>query len=335
MAAAPNVRAFAKNGLIFMRDPYTVLGVSKSAKPDEIKKAFRKLAKKYHPDQNRDDPKAKEKFAEANAAHEILSDDAKRAQFDRGEIDADGKPRGFEGFGAGGGGFNPGGFRRGPQGGAEAFDFNIGAGGRGGGAGGFDPSDIFGDLFGARQRTQAQRGEDATGTVTISLAEAARGASVRVALPSGRVVDAQTPPGIEDGKQIRLKGQGNPGALGGPTGDALITVRVAKHPLFRLEGRDLRLDLPITLYEAALGARVETPTLAGSVEMAVPPNSSSGRTLRLRGKGFPGLSGAPAGDLLVTLRISLPDAPDADLDALMSRWRDEKPYAPRAGLKWG
>jgi DnaJ-class molecular chaperone len=314
-----------------MRNPYTVLGVPKEASAADIKKAFRKLAKKFHPDQNKSDPKAQEKFAELNAAHEILEDEVKRGQFDRGEIDAEGKPRfqGFEGFGAG---------RPGRGGGAEHFEFSDGNFSRSGRGGAFDPSDLFADLFGSarqggsRMRQPAPRGEDVQTGITISLAEAAHGTSTLVGLPTGRTLDVKVPAGIEDGKQIRLKGQGHPSPLGGEPGDVLVTVHVAKHPLFRLEGRDLRLDLPLTLYEAVLGAKVAVPTLDGSVEMTVPAWSNSGRVLRLRGKGMPSAGGGSAGDLLVTLRIGLPEKPDADLEALMRKWRDDKSYDPRKNL---
>jgi DnaJ-class molecular chaperone len=169
-------------------------------------------------------------------------------------------------------------------------------------------------------------------TVTISLNDAVAGSSARVALPNGKRLDVAIPPGIEDGKQIRLKGQGLPGQGGGPAGDAMITVKIAKHPFFRVDGRDLRLDLPLTLYEAVLGGKVEVPTLAGKVEMSVPPGSNGGRTLRLRGKGLPSGEGKTVGDLLVTLRIVLPDGPTPDLEELMKKWRDEQPYAPRKDL---
>jgi DnaJ-class molecular chaperone len=318
-----------------MRDPYTVLGVKKSASADEIKKAYRRLAKKFHPDQNKEDPKAKEKFSEANAAYEIVGDEKKRAQFDRGEIDAEGKPRfqGFEGFGPGAG------RRAGGPGGPEHFEFDLGGGpyaraGRAGG--GFDASDIFADLFGAARSQGARprppaRGADVTASLTITLADAARGTSARVVLPTGRTLDVAVPAGIEDGRQIRLKGQGQPSLAGGEAGDAMITVHVAPHPFLRVEGRDLRLDLPLTLYEAVLGAKVPVPTLDSVVEMTVPPASNSGRTLRLRGKGLPSPHGA-AGDLLVTLRVVLPDNADPDVEALARRLRDEKPYDPRKGM---
>lgn len=318
-----------------MRDPYTVLGVAKTASADEVKKAFRKLAKRFHPDQNKSDPKAKEKFAESNQAYEIIGDEKKRAQFDRGEIDAEGKPR-FEGFGGG-----PGGFHRstGAPGGFETYEFHGGGEGSFGRAGGaqFDAGDIFADLFGGRSRSarqrQPSRGMDVGAEATIGFRQAVNGATVRVSLPTGRSLDVKIPPGIQDGKQIRLKGQGQPApGGGGQPGDAIVYVRVAPDPLFRVEGRDLRLDLPVTLYEAVLGAKVAVPTLSGAVEMTVPPNAAN-RTLRVRGKGLPASQGAAAGDLLVTLRVALPEKSDADLEALMRRWRSDQSYDPRKGVQ--
>jgi DnaJ-class molecular chaperone len=319
-----------------MRDPYTILGVPKTASGADIKKAYRKLAKKYHPDQSKE-PKAKDRFAEIGSAYEIVGDETKRAAFDRGEIDAEGKPR-FEGFAAGGPGAGFG--RRGAAGGPfgfEHFEFNTG-GGRAG-AQSFDASDLFGELFGAGRRSagagagrSAPRGDDVAGAVTVGLVEATKGAKTRVTLPTGRTLEVSIPAGIEDGKQIRLKGQGMPSPAGGEPGDAMITVHIAKHPHFRVEGRDLRLDLPLTLYEAVLGAKVNVPTLESAVELNVPAHSNGGRTLRLRGKGLPAASGAPAGDLLVTLRIVLPDAPDAELTELMQKWQAAKPYHPRKDL---
>src|ERR1700731_4035876 len=322
-----------------MRDPYSVLGVQKSADMAEIKKVFRKLAKKFHPDQ-RKDPKAKEKFAEVSAAYEIIGDEKKRAAFDRGEIDADGKPRfhGFEGFGT-----ESAVFGRGSQAGGgpgfQHFEFNFGGGPPG--AEGLNASDIFADLFGTgtasgrRGRTRGApppRGEDVKVNVTISLAEAAKGTTARVALPTGRTMEVSVPAGIEIGKQIRLKRQGQPSPLGGEPGDAMVTVEIAKHPYFRVEGRDLRLDLPVTLYEAILGTKVNAPTLEGTVELTVPPGSNGGRTLRLRGKGLPRPNGS-SGDLLVSLKIVLPDEADTEFTALMHKWESQKPYNPRTGMK--
>jgi DnaJ-class molecular chaperone len=313
-----------------MRDPYDVLGVSKSASAADIKKAYRQLAKKYHPDRNKDDVKAKERFAEINTAYEIVGDEKKKAQYDRGEIGADGKPRGFEGFGAGAG---QGGFSRawrsagaGP-GANQHFEFNVG----GQGGGGFDPSDLFADLFGGRRRAQPtpERGEDVAATATVPLETAAKGGSARVILPSGRTLEVKVPAGVEDGQHIRLRGQGQPGGRGGEPGDALVTVKIAPHPYFKPEGRDLRLDLPVTIYEAALGAKVQTPTLDGKVELAVPAGSNGGRVLRLRGKGLPQTESKPAGDLYVTLKLMLPEEPDAEFEARLRDLRERHHYDPR------
>jgi DnaJ-class molecular chaperone len=308
-----------------MRDPYEVLGLAKSASAAEVKSAFRKLAKKFHPDQSKES-RAKERFSEIGSAYEILGDEKKRAAYDRGEIDAEGKARApqFEGFG----------FGQRPGAGGDFRGFNFDVGSEPGARAAFE-ADILSELFGGRTRGRARgpsRGEDVAAAVNVPLAMAAGGGSVRVALPTGKTLDVAIPPGVEDGKQIRLRGQGRPGARNAPAGDAIVTIHYAPHPLFKVEGRDLKLELPITLYEAVLGAKVRTPTLSGEVEIAIPPGTSSGRVLRLRGKGLPASGEAPAGDLLATLRIAMPAHEDADLAALMRRWRDEKPYDPRAGL---
>lgn len=334
-----------------MRDPYDVLGVSKSASEAEVKSAYRKLAKKLHPDANKHDPKAASHFAELNAAYEIVGDDEKRKAFDRGEIDAEGKPR-FQGFNAGQGAggpwgqqstgsshfesfsFGPDGFQRrssGPGGGAGAGGFEdllrgmfggmgAGAGGPRGGRAHFEAED-----FGAETT-----GQDLHATLTISLPEAAKGSKARVSLPTGKEIEVKIPAGITDGQQIRLKGQGWPSAHG-RAGDALITVNVAPHPLFKADGADLRLELPITLYEAALGGKVRVPTLDGAVELAIPAGTNSGRTFRLKGKGLKA-KGA-TGDLLATVRIALPDQTDDEFKKLMEKWRDKKPYDPRGGME--
>jgi DnaJ-class molecular chaperone len=333
-----------------MRDPYDVLGVSKTASPADIKSAFRRQAKKLHPDANKHDPKAATRFAELNAAYEILGEDDKRKAFDRGEIDAEGKPRfqGFEGFGRGG----PGGF--GGDGNFETFSFGRDgfqrSSGRAGGGtfrgfGGFE--DILKEAFGAGMGggARGRRGGggfgfeqdepgpghngDVAASLTITLPDAAKGAKTRVQLPNGKEVEVKIPAGLADGQTIRLKGQGLTGP-GGRTGDVLITVSVAPHPLFARDGADLRLELPITLYEAALGGKVRVPTLDGAVELAIPPGTNSGRTFRLKGKGFPAKAGT--GDLLATVRIMLPEGGDKDLDELMRKWRDKKAYDPRKGM---
>lgn len=308
-----------------MRDPYEVLGVKRDADADGVKQAFRKLAKRFHPDQNQNDPKAKEKFAEANGAYEILGDETKRGQFDRGEIDAEGKKK-FAGFD----GFSPRARPGRQQSGAERYEFNFGGGSPFGGRAGADAGDIFSDLFGARGRGQANaappKGSDVASSVTVALSDAVQGKKTQVSLATGRTLEVSVPAGIEDGKQIRLRGQGQPSQWGGEPGDAIITVHIAPHPFFRVDGRDLRADLPVTLYEMVLGGTVDVPTLDGRIELTIPPNSNGGKTLRLRGKGLPGPT---PGDLYVSLKIVLPDVADADLEALMSRWKAIKPYHPR------
>jgi len=329
-----------------MRDPYEVLGVSKGANEADVKSAYRRLAKKLHPDANKHDPKAASRFAELNAAYEIVGDSDKRKAFDRGEIDAEGKPRfqGFEGFGA-----QPGGGAHGPSG-AHFESFSFGpdgfrrAGGAGPGAGGgagFE--DLLRGMFGGRAGagrgfgTQFETedfgapagGQDLHASLTITLGDAAKGTKTRVHLPTGKDVEVKIPAGIASGQQIRLKGQGWP-SPNGRAGDALITINVAPHPLFKPDGTDLRLELPITLYEAALGGKVRVPTLDGAVELAIPAGTNSGRTFRLKGKGLKAKSGA--GDLLATVRVVLPDRVDDEFKELMKKWRDSKPYDPREGL---
>src|SRR5262245_26411660 len=319
-----------------MRDPYEVLGVPRGASAAAIKSAYRKLAKKHHPDSNKDDPKAAARFSEINSANEIIGDEDKRKQFDRGEIDAEGKPRfqGFPGGGAGGRARGPGGF--------EAYSFRTGGGPGGwGGGGGFE--DILNGRFGGAARGGRPGGgrtfEFDTGGVgldldlnvamTVSLEEAVKGGEKRVRLPSGKELNVKIPPGVTAGQQIRLKGQGET-APGHPPGDLLITVSIAEHPFFKVDGSDLRVDLPITLYEAVLGGKVRVPTLGGAVELSIPKNTSSGRIFRLKGKGLPKAGGT--GDLFVTTRIILPDGNDAELEQLMQKWRDGHPYNPRSDL---
>src|SRR5215831_7706511 len=321
-----------------MRDPYDILGVPRSADAAAIKSAYRRLAKKLHPDANKSDPKASQRFGELNSAYEILSDDGKRKAFDRGEIGADGKPRfhGFEGFrGQPGGGFRsedfesifPGGFRRSGRGGAGFGGFEDILKGMFSGAAGGGRRTGF-DTHVDMEDVAPPAGRDVSVPLTISLAEAAKGGTRRVRLPSGKEVDVKIPAGLADGQQIRLKRQGLPGP--GAVGDALITVTVAPHPLFTRDGNNLRLELPVTLYEAVLGAKVRVPTLDGAVELAIPAGTSSGRIFRLKGKGFPA-KGA-TGDLLVAVRIVLPDEKDDALAELMKKWRERKPYDPRKDL---
>jgi DnaJ-class molecular chaperone len=329
-----------------MRDPYEVLGVDRRASAGDIKSAFRRLAKKLHPDANKNDPKAATRFAEINAAYEILGEEDKRKAFDRGEIDAEGKPR-FHGFG-GGAGARPGaGF--GPETEFETFSFGpegftrgarrgrAGAGGGAGfGGGGFE--DILRDAFGGGARRGGAGaafepedfgvGANVTAALTVSLPDAAHGVTQRLRLPSGKDVEVKIPAGIGNGQQIRLRGQGMAGQ--GGAGDLLITVSIAPHPVFTLDGADIRLDLPITLYEAALGAKVRVPTLDKPVELTIPAGTNGGRTFRLKAKGFPAKEGR--GDLFAIVRIMMPEQNDPEFEALMKKWQTEKPYDPRKDM---
>jgi DnaJ-class molecular chaperone len=312
-----------------MRDPYTVLGVPRSASEKDIKSAYRKLAKKYHPDQNPDDPSAHGKFAEATNAYDLLNDTGKRGQFDRGEIDADGNPK-FAGF-------NPGGTRGARPGAAGGFsaedilkEFMSGFGGQGrpGGGAGRGPTggaqwDPFaGTATGGGGGGRSMKGEDIVVNATISLEDAHKAKPVDVRMPTGKVLSVKLPEKVEEGQQIRLKGQGSPGM--GEPGDALVTVRFEKSRQFRRDGADLRTDVSLALYEAVLGAKVRVPTLDGSVELNLPPGVDTGKALRLKGKGLYG-----DGDLYVNLRVVLPPGGDPDLEALARFMRDQKPYKVR------
>ena len=334
-----------------MRNPYDVLGVSKTATHDEIKKGFRKLAKKLHPDANKNDPGAAVKFAEINSAYEIIGDEEKRKAFDRGEIDAEGKPRfqGFEGAHPGASGFGRGGFGPGgPAGGATFETFSWGPGGarRSAGPGGASAfEDIIGSVFGnmgagrrgagpefgtrfPREDFGAANGQDVSAEMTITLNEAAAGTKRRVQLPTGKDIEVNVPVGLTDGQQIRLKGQGMPGQSGGKAGDLMITVHIAPHARFTPDGSNLRVDVAVTPYEALLGGKVRVPTLDGAVDLAIPPHTNAGRTFRLKGKGMP-LKGSGAGDLFASVRIVMPNKADDDVERLMREWRDASPYDPR------
>jgi DnaJ-class molecular chaperone len=321
-----------------MPNPYDTLGVSKSASEAEIKKAFRSLAKKFHPDKHGGDEKAAKKFKEISAAYDIVGDKEKRAKYDRGEIDEGGNPRGFDPRGQGGpfrgGGGDPFG---GAGGGPRDFHYTFSEGD----AEGMRAEDILSDLFsgggpfggGGRRGGGARaprRGEDYSLNTVVSFEEAALGGTRRVALPDGREIDVKIPPGVKDGQQIRIKGQGGVGASGGPAGDMMIGISVAPHPYYVRDGRDLRMDLPVSLKEAVLGGKVPVPTLTGTVSLTVPPNSNTGSTLRLKGKGIPAHGGEAAGDLYVRLVVNLPDQPDSDLRKFAEGWKAA--YDPRARL---
>jgi len=309
-------------------DPYSQLGVARGASEKDIKSAYRKLAKELHPDKNKGNPKATERFSEVTRAYDLLSDADKRARFDRGEIDVDGNPIGF----GGGAGFG-GGFDRSQRG--------FGEGGFGGGAEGIDLGDLFGGIFGGRaggfgggdpfggqRRGAPPRGAHVQYRLTVTLPDAATRASQRITLSDGKTIDLKLPAGVEDGTQMRLAGKGEAGP--GGHGDALVTISIAPHPFFRLDNDTIRLDLPITLDEAVNGARVKVPTVEGPVMLTVAPGSSSGKTLRLKGRGFTRKDGT-RGDQLVTLQIVLPEG-NADLYARLKGWLESRDLREKLGV---
>ena len=306
-----------------MRDPYEVLGVAKGASAKDIKSAYRKLAKKYHPDQNPDDPMAKERFAAANQAYEIIGDDQKRAAYDRGEIDGEGKQRFHGSEGAAGGGDPFAAFRRAQHGpGGARFEFR--SSGHGADASGSD--DIFSQLFGegftqraggAGRGQRRAKGNDVSATLDVSVEDAATAAKVNALFPDGRRIAVKLPAYVEDGQTIRLKGQGEQ-LMGGEPCDALVTIRFRRHPRYRVEGRDLHADLPVSLHDAVLGAKVAVETPTGRLAVNVPAWSSSDKVLRLKGRGLPQKVGGH-GDLYAHVRIMLPEGGDAELEALEAK----------------
>ncbi len=303
------------------QDPYTELGVSRSASADEVRRSFRKLAKQLHPDQNPDDKAAEERFKRVTAAFDILGDVEKRKKFDRGEIDADGHEvmRGF----SGGGGQAHNGFGGAQFEGVDLNDilgevFGQRAGGRPGGFGG--------QGFGGGQGFE-RRGSDVRARLEIDLEDAVQGGKKRISFSDGRVIDVNIPKGAADGQVLRLKGQGSPGRAG--AGDALIELVLKPHPVFRREGEGLVMDLPVSVPDAVLGAKVEVPTPDGPVTLTVPKGSNSGQSLRLKGRGLPDPRTGRRGDLLARIQIMLPEKPDPDLERYAEAWRISRPYAPR------
>jgi DnaJ-class molecular chaperone len=313
------------------RDPYDVLGVARDASEDDIRKAFRRHAKTWHPDRNPGDPKAEARFKELNAAYGVLGDPERRARFDRGEIDADGNERAPFGFAGGRG-------------------RTAGAGAAGGGFAGADVEDILSSIFGAgRGRrggfdfdfsafrggagaagAEAPPSPDVETTVGVPFLDAVKGGTVRVRTPDGRTLDVKVPPGTPEGQVVRLRGQGRPAeGRGGKAGDLLVKLWIEPHATFRREGDDIAADLPVTLGEAVLGGRVQVPTVDGPVAMTIPAGSNSGRLMRLRGKGVPKADGT-RGDQFVRLVVTLPDGPDPELEAFVRGWAPKRPYDPRS-----
>ncbi len=308
-----------------MDDPYKLLGVARDATRAQIKSAYHKLARSLHPDVNPDNAQAEEKFKKVSAAYDLLSDAAKRARFDAGEIDASGAERtrtrhayrGSPGDGAAGGRFS------------ENFRFGNSA------------DDIFAELLRRRSKGRAgawnpfetdeeaapAKGADAEYSLKISFSEAVMGTTKRITLPTGKNLDVKVPAGTKDGAKLRLKGQGHPGRAGAPAGDALIEMKVEPHAFFSREGNDILTTVPVTLPEAVLGGKVTVPTVDGKVTLTIPPGSNSGTVLRLKGKGAP--SGKLRGDQLVTLKVVLPDPPDSELESFLKSWGSKYPYDVR------
>ncbi|WP_306120887.1 MULTISPECIES: DnaJ C-terminal domain-containing protein [unclassified Roseitalea] len=300
-------------------DPYSVLGVARDASDADIRKAYRELAKKLHPDLHPGDTAAEERFKAVSAAYHLLGDPERRARFDRGEIDASGAERSEQGF-------------------YRSYADTDG-GGRYYTASGFedlsDVSDIFAEMFGRRGRGGGRvdlRGQDVRYRLDVDFLDAVNGARRRITLPDGKDLDLTIPSGVDTGQVLRLRGKGAPGIGNAPAGDALVEIGVRPHSLFRRDGKDIILDLPITIDEAILGAKVEVPTIAGRVKMTVPKGASTGDVLRLRGRGLKDRNGR-AGDQKVILRIEAPQQIDQELEDFMRSWRERHRYDPRAGMR--
>lgn len=307
-------------------DPYSELGVARGASADEIRKAFRKLAKQYHPDTNPGNKAAEERFKRVSGAFDILGDEEKRKKFDRGEIDADGREQ-FTGHPFSGGH---------PFGGAQRGGGDFG-GFAGGGAAGADFSDLFSEILGrGGQRGGgggpfggagfSGKGQDVRAKLEIDLEEAIKGGKKRLAFSDGRTLDVTIPPGVTEGQTLRMKGQGGAGRSG--PGDALIELSIRPHPIFRREGDGLVMDLPISVPDAVLGGKVAAPTPEGAVMVTIPKGSNSGAQLRLKGRGLSDAKGK-RGDLVARLVVTLPDTPDAELDKFAEQWRAKRPYTPK------
>ncbi|PKU26082.1 DnaJ C-terminal domain-containing protein [Telmatospirillum siberiense] len=307
-----------------MDDPYKLLGVARDATQDQIKSAYRKLARSLHPDVNPDNKQAEEKFKKVSSAYDLLGDQAKRARFDAGEIDASGaeKPRygyrGGFGDGAASGGRSSDGFRFGNS--ADDIFAELLRRRSKGRAGGWNPFES--------DEASPTKGADAEYSLRISFTESVMGTTKRITLPTGKNLDVKVPAGTKDGAKLRLKGQGHPGRSNGPAGDALIEMKVESHPFFSRDGNDILATVPVTLPEAVLGGKVTVPTVDGKVTLTIPAGSNSGTVLRLKGKGAP--HGKARGDQLVTLKVVLPEPPDGELESFLKSWTAKHPYDVRS-----
>ena len=301
-------------------DLYATLGVGRDASQEDIKRAYRRLAKEMHPDLNPDKPEVGERFKQVTAAYDILSDPERRGRYDRGEIDASGQER--------------------PQYHYRDFAEDPAAGRyytREGFGNEEELHDFLEGLFGGRGRgggsRMRARGADVSYTLPIDFLEAAKGAKKRVTMADGRTIDLTIPPGVHDRQTLRLKGQGMPGFEGGPAGDAYVELHVQPHPYFERKDHNIHMDLPVSLPEAVLGGRIEVPTIDGPVTMTVPKGSNTGTTLRLRGRGVVDQRSGQRGDQYVRLQVALPKTADAELEEAVRRWAANHPYDPRAELR--
>ncbi len=297
-------------------DPYAALGVARTATQDEIRSAYRKLAKELHPDVRPNDRTAGERFKRVTAAFNLLSDTALKSRFDRGEIDADGNEKPLFGYRGGPGAAHARGYSSSSSAADSAFDLG----------------DIFSDLFGStasatgsRASFGKMRGRDIRLPLEVDFVDAIRGARRRVQLSDGRSLDVTIPPGVTEGQVLRLKSQGGPGVQGGPPGDALVELRIKAHHLFRREGDDVHMDLQVSITEAVEGAKIQVPTVSGPVTLTIPEGANTGKVLRLKGRGV-----GEKGDQFVRLMVMLPDGPDDDLKKFLRKWakRDYSPHRP-------